>query len=72
MLNFYARVGPSKVKILQMVAETENLTLSWAQRMKIYFIKKFISNIDSGEFLENRRIEDSYHNFSTFHLILRS
>lgn len=29
MLNFYARVGPSKVKILQMVAETENLTLSW-------------------------------------------
>lgn len=72
MLNFYARVGPSKVKILQMVAETENLTLSWSQRMKIYFIKKFISNIDSGEFLENRRIEDSYHNFSTFYLIRRS
>jgi hypothetical protein len=38
--------------------------------MKIYSFKRFSAEIDSGEFMQNRKIENSFQNFGIFYFII--
>lgn len=55
-----------------MVAELEKQKLSLNEEIKIYAIKRYISDVDVIEFFESMKIQNSFQTFSKISFIHRS
>lgn len=49
-LNFYVRLAPSRLKIMQLIVETEEFRLSLEEKIKLYSLRRIVSDIDKSEF----------------------